>query len=117
LHLELFAASSIFRLIPGFTRENLFDKILDNSPFFFKNQTGAEGETSMLQKPRMPQIQGVKGEAVLRYAEPLRTQEMRHHTAFPKGKNRAIFLKNRNSPWVNIHGIMILFISSLPYWE
>jgi hypothetical protein len=47
----------------------------------------------MLQKPRMPQIQGVKGEAVLRYAGPLRTQEMRYHTDFPKGKNRAIFLK------------------------
>jgi hypothetical protein len=36
----------------------------------------------------MPQIQGVKGEAVLRYAEPLRTQEMRHHSAFPKGKKQ-----------------------------
>jgi len=42
----------------------------------------------MLQKPRMPQIQGVKGEAVLRYCEPLRTQEMRHHTAFPRGKKQ-----------------------------
>jgi hypothetical protein len=28
--------------------------------------------TRMLQKPRIPQIQGVKGEAVLRYAELLR---------------------------------------------
>jgi hypothetical protein len=48
----------------------------------------------MLQKPRMPQIQGVKGEAVLRYCEPLRTQEMRHHTAFPKGKKQGDFSKN-----------------------
>ena len=47
----------------------------------------------MLQKPRMPQIQGVKGEAVLRYAEPLRTQEMRHHTAFPKGKKQGQVLE------------------------
>jgi hypothetical protein len=45
----------------------------------------------MLQKPRMLQIQGVKGEAVLRYCEPLRTQEMRHHTAFPKGKKQGDF--------------------------
>jgi len=57
--------------------------------------------TRMLQKPRMPQIQGVKGEAVLRYCEPLRTQEMRHHTAFPKGKKQGDFLKNRNSLLVN----------------
>jgi hypothetical protein len=52
-------------------------------------------ETSMLQKPRMPQIQGVKGEAVLRHCEPLRTQEMRHHTAFPKGKKQGDFSKKQ----------------------
>jgi hypothetical protein len=36
----------------------------------------------------MPQIRGGKGEAVLRYCEPLPTKEMRHHTAFPKGKKQ-----------------------------
>jgi hypothetical protein len=73
----------------------------------------------MLQKPRMPQIQGVKGEAVLRYAEPLRIPPRRDGITrlSPRVKNRAIFLKNRNSLLVNIHGIMILFNSSLPYWE
>jgi hypothetical protein len=45
----------------------------------------------MLQKLRMPQIQGVRGEALLRYAEPLTTQEMQHHTAFPKGKKQGLF--------------------------
>jgi len=50
----------------------------------------------MLQKPRMPQIQGVKGEAVLRYCEPLRTQEMRHHTAFPTGKKQGHFLSKQD---------------------
>jgi hypothetical protein len=48
----------------------------------------------MLQKPRMPQIPGVKGEAVLKYCETLRTQEIRHHTAFPKGKKQSDFSKN-----------------------
>ncbi len=40
----------------------------------------------MMQKPRMPQIRGGKGEAVLMYCEPWPTKEMRYHTAFPKGK-------------------------------
>jgi hypothetical protein len=39
--------------------------------------------TSMLQKSRMLQIRDGKGEAVLRYCEPLPTKEMQHHTAFP----------------------------------
>jgi hypothetical protein len=30
-------------------------------------------------KPRMPQIQGVEGEAVVIYCEPLTTQEMGYH--------------------------------------
>jgi hypothetical protein len=37
----------------------------------------------MLQKSRMLQIRDGKGEAVLRYCEPLPTKEMQHHTAFP----------------------------------
>jgi hypothetical protein len=41
--------------------------------------------TQILQKPRMLQIQGIKGEAVPGYGEPLTTQEIRHYTAFPKG--------------------------------
>jgi hypothetical protein len=37
----------------------------------------------------MPQIRGGKGEAVLRYCEPLPTKEMRPQTTFLKGKNMA----------------------------
>jgi hypothetical protein len=47
--------------------------------------------TWMLQKPRIPQIRGGKGEAVLGYCEPLTTKEMQHHTAFPKGKKQGDF--------------------------
>jgi hypothetical protein len=43
----------------------------------------------------MPQIRGGKGEAVLRYCEPLPTKEMRHHTAFPKGKKQYNFQLNQ----------------------
>jgi hypothetical protein len=39
----------------------------------------------------MPQIQGGRGAAVLGYRKPRPTQEMRHHTAFPKGKNWSMF--------------------------
>jgi hypothetical protein len=39
----------------------------------------------------MRQIRGGKGEAVLRYCEPLPTKEMRHHTTFPKGKKHGHF--------------------------
>jgi hypothetical protein len=64
------------------------------SSLFFKEYKislkGGQGEkamyTRMLQKPRMLQIRGGKGEGVLRYCEPLPTKEMWHHTAFPKGK-------------------------------
>jgi len=35
--------------------------------------------TSTLQKSRMPQIRGVKGEAVAIYCEPLITKEKRYH--------------------------------------
>jgi hypothetical protein len=47
----------------------------------------------MLQKLRMPQIRGGKGEAVLRYCEPLPILPMagRHHTTFPKGKKHGQF--------------------------
>jgi hypothetical protein len=45
----------------------------------------------ILQKPRIPQIGGGKGEAVLTYREPLPTKEMRYHTAFPKGKKQSLF--------------------------
>jgi hypothetical protein len=39
----------------------------------------------------MPHIRGGKGEAVLRYCEPVPTKEMGHHTAFPKGKKHGQF--------------------------
>ena len=45
----------------------------------------------MLQKSRMLQIQGVKGEAVVGYCEPLKTQEMRHHRLSRRVNNRASF--------------------------
>jgi hypothetical protein len=44
----------------------------------------------------MLQIQGIKGEAVLGYCEPLITQEMRHHTAFPMGKKTGPFLSSED---------------------
>jgi len=40
----------------------------------------------------MPQNQGVKGEAVLRYCEPLTTPEMSYHTAFPTGNKQGHLL-------------------------
>jgi len=39
----------------------------------------------------MPQIQGVKGEAVVIYREPLTTQEMRHHRLSQRVNNMAGF--------------------------
>jgi hypothetical protein len=45
----------------------------------------------------MPQVQGVEGEAVVCYAEPLTTQQMLYHRlvrlwrAFPKGKQHGCF--------------------------
>jgi hypothetical protein len=39
----------------------------------------------------MPQIQGVKGEAVVIYREPLTTQEMRHHRLSRRVNNMAGF--------------------------
>jgi hypothetical protein len=37
------------------------------------------GDTLTLQKLRVLQTQGVKGEAVVVYADPLRTQQMLYH--------------------------------------
>jgi hypothetical protein len=69
----------------------------------------------MMQKPRMPQIQGVKGEAALRYAEPLRIQEMRRHTAFPKGKKQGDFSEKLGFTFGenSIHSVFIQFLASL----
>jgi hypothetical protein len=51
-----------------------------------------EGEyTLKLQKSRMPQVQGVEGEAVVCYAEPLTTQEMRYHRLSRRVNNMASF--------------------------
>jgi hypothetical protein len=49
------------------------------------------GFTLTLQKSRMPQVQGVEGEAVVCYAEPLRTQEMRYHRLSRRVNNMAGF--------------------------
>jgi hypothetical protein len=40
--------------------------------------------TLIERKPRMPQIQGVEGEAVVNYCEPLTTQEMGYHRLSPR---------------------------------
>jgi hypothetical protein len=47
--------------------------------------------TLTLQKSRMPQVQGVEGEAVVCYAEPLTTQEMRYHRLSRRVNNMAGF--------------------------
>jgi len=47
--------------------------------------------TLTLQKSRMPQIQGVKGEAVISYREPLTTEEMRYLRLSRRVKNMANF--------------------------
>ncbi len=44
-----------------------------------------------MQKSRMPQIQGVKGEAVASYCEPLTTQEMRYCRLSRRVNNMASF--------------------------
>jgi hypothetical protein len=45
-----------------------------------------------LQKPRVLQRQGVKGEAVVVYADPLRTQQMLCHRLSRRVNNMAVFL-------------------------
>ncbi len=50
----------------------------------------------MLQKSRVLQIQGVMGEAVIAYREPLTTQEMRRPRLSRRVNNTAIF-----SPWLD----------------
>jgi len=50
----------------------------------------------------MLQTQGVKGEAVLGYCELLTTQEMRHHTAFPKGKKQGVFMISGDSTFGDV---------------
>ena len=47
--------------------------------------------TLTLQKSRALYIQGVKGEAVTVYCEPLATKEMQLPSAFPKGKQHGDF--------------------------
>jgi hypothetical protein len=39
----------------------------------------------------MPQVQGVKGEAVVVYREPFTTQEMRYHRLSRRVNNMAVF--------------------------
>jgi hypothetical protein len=47
--------------------------------------------TLTLQKSRTPQVQGVEGEAVVCYAEPLTTQDMRYHRLSQRVNNMAGF--------------------------
>jgi hypothetical protein len=46
----------------------------------------------MLQKPRVLQMQGVKGEAVVVYADPLTTQQVLYHRLSRRVNNMAVFL-------------------------
>jgi hypothetical protein len=48
--------------------------------------------TLTLQKPRVLQMQGVKGEAVVVYADPLTTQQMLYHRLSRRVNNMAAFL-------------------------
>jgi type IV pilus assembly protein PilV len=50
-----------------------------------------KGFALRLQKSRMPQVQGVEGEAVVCYAQPLTTQEMRCHRLSRRVNNMAGF--------------------------
>jgi hypothetical protein len=45
----------------------------------------------MLQKSRVPQVRGVKGEAVVSYCEPLTTKEMRCPRLSRRVNNMVIF--------------------------
>jgi hypothetical protein len=40
----------------------------------------------------MPQTRDGKGEAVLKYCEPLPTKKMGHHRAFPKGEKQGVLM-------------------------
>ncbi len=48
--------------------------------------------TLTLQKPRVLQMQGVEGEAVAVYADPLTTQQMLYHRLSRRVNNMAVFL-------------------------
>ncbi|MBW1769868.1 MAG: hypothetical protein JRJ17_01640 [Deltaproteobacteria bacterium] len=48
--------------------------------------------TLTLQKPRVLQMQGVKGEAVVVYANPLTTQQMLYHRLSRRVNNMVVFL-------------------------
>ena len=48
--------------------------------------------TLTLQKPRVLQMQGVEGEAVVVYADPLTTQQMLYHRLSRRVNNMAVFL-------------------------
>jgi hypothetical protein len=44
-----------------------------------------------LQKSRMPQMQGVKGETVVVYADPFTTKQMRYHRLSRRVNNMTVF--------------------------
>ncbi len=58
-------------------------------------------ETLMLQKSRMLQMQGVNGEAVVVYADPLTTQQMRYPRLSRRVINVAFFRLCWTSPAVD----------------
>ncbi|MBW1717299.1 MAG: hypothetical protein JRJ77_16005 [Deltaproteobacteria bacterium] len=77
-----------------------FLKWLDACMF---GQKGIMLFTLTLQKPRMLQIQGVKGEAVVNYAEPLTTQEMQYHRLSRRVNNKpkkALYIHSTGSDFL-----------------
>ena len=69
--------------------------------------------TLLLQKSVMFQFQGIKGEAVVTYREPLITQEMEYHRLSRRVKNMAFLLNFWISPGVNSWNIAMLLVNVL----
>ena len=63
--------------------------------------------TSTLQKSRMPQIRGVKGEAVVIYCEPLTTKEM-GYPRLSHGVNNTV----KKDTFLDITGSRIQYIGN-----
>jgi len=64
-----------------------------------RNSGKMEECTLMLQKSRVLQIRGVKGEAVVLYCEPLTTKEMRYPRLSHRVNNMAAFHGFKNATW------------------
>jgi hypothetical protein len=61
----------------------------------------------------MFQFQGIKGEAVVTYCDPLITQEMEYHRLSRRAKNMAFLSNSWISPGVNSWDISMLLVNVL----